>query len=332
LQTRSDSFAFGTSFRPSGFDVSLTGFDIGEIDLILQESKAEDDEEEPVEISREPAITQPGDVWLLGSHRLMCGDSLDESVYYALMNSQVADVVFTDPPYNVKIDGNVCGKGAIRHREFAMASGEMSEAEFVSFLSKALALLGSFSKAGSVHFICMDWRHAGELLLAGKQMYDAFLNLCVWAKDNGGMGSLYRSQHELVFVFRNGTESHRNNVQLGRFGRNRTNVWRYPGVNTLSRSGDEGNLLALHPTVKPVAMIADAILDCSAPGDIVLDNFAGVGSTILAAERTGRTCYAIEIDPVYVDTAVMRWEKTTGKIAIHSETGKCFERAEVANV
>jgi DNA modification methylase len=212
-----------------------------------------------------------------------------------------------------------------------MASGEMTEVEFIGFLNKALGLLGRHSKMGSVHFICMDWRHAEEILTASKQTYDTFLNLCVWAKDNGGMGSFYRSQHELVFVFRNGTESHRNNVQLGRFGRNRTNVWRYPGVNTLSRSGDEGNLLALHPTVKPVAMIADAILDCSAPGDIVLDNFAGVGSTILAAERIGRTCYGIEIDPVYVDTTVMRWEKKTGNTAIHAETGRYFKRAEVAH-
>jgi DNA modification methylase len=300
--------------------------------LILQESKTNEDEEQPVEISTGAAITKPGDVWLLGSHRLMCGDALDESTYFALMDSQMADVAFTDPPYNVRIDGNVCGKGAIRHREFAMASGEMSEAEFTGFLNKALGLLGRHSKMGSVHFICMDWRHAGEILSAGKQTYDTFLNLCVWAKDNGGMGSFYRSQHELVFVFRKGTESHRNNIQVGKFGRNRTNVWRYPGINTLSRSGDEGNLLELHPTVKPVAMIADAILDCSAPGDIVLDNFSGVGSTILAAERTARTCYAMEIDPVYVDTAVMRWEKKTGKMAIHSETGKCFQRAEVANV
>lgn len=314
-----------------GFDLSITGFEIGEIDLILQESKAEEDEEEPVEISRGPTITKVGDVWLLGSHRLMCGDALDGSSYSTVMNGQSADVVFADPPYNVKIDGNVCGKGAIRHREFAMASGEMSEAEFLSFLNKALGWLGRHSKMGSVHFICMDWRHAGEILMAGKQTYDTFLNLCVWAKDNGGMGSFYRSQHELVFVFRNGAESHRNNVQLGRFGRNRTNLWRYPGINTLSRSGEEGNLLALHPTVKPVAMIADAILDCSAPGDIVLDNFSGVGSTILAAERTGRTCYAIEIDPVYIDTTIKRWEKKTGKMAIHCETGKYFERAEVAN-
>jgi DNA modification methylase len=315
-----------------GFDVSLTGFEIGEIDLILQESKAEEDEEEPVEISRGPAITKLGDVWLLGSHRLMCGDALEESSYSALMNGQMADVVFTDPPYNVKIDGHVCGKGAIRHREFAMASGEMSEAEFISFLNKALGLLGRHSKMGSVHFVCMDWRHAGEILTAGKQTYDTFLNLCVWAKDNGGMGSFYRSQHELVFVFRKGLESHRNNIQLGKFGRNRTNVWRYPGVNTLSRSGDEGNLLALHPTVKPVAMIADAILDCSAPGDIGLDNFAGVGSTILAAERVGRICYAIEIDPIYVDTAVKRWEKQTSKQAVRAVNNKTCEKVEVANV
>jgi len=280
-----------------GFDVTLTGFEIGEIDLILQEGKVEQSTEEPFEISSGPAITKVGDIWQLGDHRLICGNALDESVYSALMNGQTADVVFTDPPYNVKIDGNVCGNGAIHHREFAMASGEMTETEFVRFLSQALGLLERHSKSGSVHFICMDWRHAGELLVAGKQTYETFLNLCVWAKDNGGMGSFYRSQHELVFVFRKGTESHRNNIQLGKFGRNRTNVWRYPGVNTLSRSGDAGNLLALHPTVKPVAMIADAILDCSAPGDIILDNFSGVGSTILAAERVRRTCYAIEIDP-----------------------------------
>jgi DNA modification methylase len=312
-----------------GFDVTLTGFEIGEIDLILQESKTEEQDDDPVEISSEPAITKPGDVWLLGNHRLICGDALDESVYSTLMNGLAADLVFTDPPYNVKIDGNVCGKGAIHHREFAMASGEMTEDQFLNFLSRSLGLLACHSTSGSVHFTCMDWRHARELLIAGKQVYDSLLNLCVWTKDNGGMGSLYRSQHELVFVFRKGPESHRNNVLLGKYGRNRTNVWRYPGVNTLSRSGAEGNLLALHPTVKPVAMIADAILDCSAPGDIVLDNFAGVGSTILAAERVGRICYAIEIDPVYVDTAVKRWEKQSGKQAVCAASGKDVETTEV---
>jgi DNA modification methylase len=266
---------------------------------------------------------------LLGDHRLICGDALEESTYSALMDGQKADVVFTDPPYNVKIDGNVCGKGSIHHREFEMASGEMSESEFFDFLCAALSLLERHSSDGSVHFVCMDWRHAAEVLLAGKKAYDTLLNLCVWTKDNGGMGSFYRSQHELVFVFRKGIQTHRNNVQLGRFGRNRTNVWRYPGVNTLSRSGEEGNLLALHPTIKPVAMIADAILDCSARGDIVLDNFSGVGSTILAAEKVGRVCYAIEIDPLYVDTAVQRWEKYTGARAVCAATGEYFDQAEV---
>jgi DNA modification methylase len=313
-----------------GFDVTLTGFEIPEIDLILENVTAEK-YEEPVEIKGGPAITKSGDLWILGNHRLFCGNSLDESAYTVLMNGRRADVVFSDPPYNVKIDGNVCGNGAIRHREFAMASGEMSESEFVDFLSKALDLLRVNSKPGSVHFVCMDWRHAGELLIAGKRTYDTFLNLCVWAKDNGGMGSFYRSQHELIFVFRNGTECHRNNIQLGKYGRNRTNLWKYPGINTLSRSGEEENLLALHPTVKPIAMIADAILDCSARGEIVLDNFSGAGSTIMAAERVGRICFAIEIDPLYVDTAVRRWQKQTGRHAIHAESDISFGEAEVRN-
>jgi DNA modification methylase len=314
------------------FDVSITGFEVAEIDLILEEAAAEKDkEEEPVEISSGPAVTKPGDIWMLGNHRLICGDALDESTYSSLMNGQKADVVFSDPPYNVKIDGNVCGKGAIHHREFAMASGEMSESEFSDFLCRALSLLEAHSRNGSVHFICMDWRHAAEVLLAGKKAYDTLLNLCVWTKDNGGMGSFYRSQHELIFAFRKGKEPHQNNIQLGKYGRNRSNIWRYPGVNTLSKSAGEGNLLALHPTVKPVAMIADAILDCSARGDIVLDNFSGVGSTILAAEKVGRICYAIEIDPLYVDIAVKRWEKHTGEKAVCAATGKCFDQVEVLN-
>ena len=314
------------------FDVSVTGFEVGEIDLVLREAAAHEEVEEQVEISCGPAVTQPGDLWLLGDHRLICGDALQESTYEALMETKRADVVFADPPYNVKIDGNVCGKGSIHHREFAMASGEMTEAEFLDFLSQAFSLLERHSREGSVHFLCMDWRHAAEVLAAGKKAYDMLLNLCVWTKDNGGMGSFYRSQHELIFVFRKGKEPHRNNVQLGRFQRNRTNVWRYPGVNTLSKAGAEGNLLALHPTVKPVAMIADAILDCSARGDIVLDNFSGVGSTILAAEKVGRVCYAIEIDPLYVDSAVKRWECQTGEKAVCAVTGKHFDQLEVRRV
>jgi DNA modification methylase len=241
-----------------------------------------------------------------------------------LMKGRKGDAVFVDPPYNVAIDGHVSGNGSIHHREFEMASGEMTEKEFVEFLSASFGLLVRHSKPGSVHFACMDWRHAGEILAAGNQAYDALLNLCVWAKDKGGMGSFYRSQHEFIFVFRNGKASHRNNVQLGKFGRNRTNVWQYPGVNTLSRQGEEGNLLALHPTVKPVSMVADALLDCTRPGGLVMDSFLGSGSTLIAAERTGRICCGIELDPIYVDTAIQRWQRYTGGTAVHAESGMQF--------
>ena len=240
------------------------------------------------------------------------------------MAGQRADVVFVDPPYNVVIDGHAGGHGSIHHREFAMASGEMDNEEFIAFLTSSLRLLAKFSAKGSVHFVCMDWRHAEELLTAGKQTYNSLLNICIWVKNNGGMGSFYRSRHELVFVYRNGKAPHRNNVQLGQYGRNRTNVWEYPGIHTLSRQGDEGNLLALHPTVKPVALVADALLDCSARGQIVLDSFLGSGSTLIAAERVGRICYGIEIDPLYVDTAVRRWQRHTGENAVHMCSGKTF--------
>ena len=201
----------------------------------------------------------------------------------------------------------------------------MSDFEFVSFLAASLRLLVRYSTSGSVHFVCMDWRHMGELLAAGKQVYDSLLNLCIWVKNNGGMGSFYRSRYKLVFVWRNGHSQHRNNVQLGRYGRNRSNVWEYPGVNTFSKQSDEGNLLALHPTVKPIALVADALLDCSARGDAVLDAFLGSGSTLIAAERTGRVCHGIELDPIYVDTAVRRWQRYTGDQAIHAGTGKRFD-------
>src|ERR1700722_11257198 len=210
-----------------------------------------------------------------------------------------------------------------------MGAGEMSEFEFVSFLTASLRLLARHSTSGSIHFVCMDWRHMSELLTAGKQVYDSLLNLCVWAKNAGGLGSLYRSQHELFFVFRNGKGQHRNNVQLGQYGRNRTNVWEYPGVSTFSKQADENNLPALHPTVKPVALIADALLDCSARGDLVLDAFLGSGSTLMAAERTGRSCCGIEIDPMYVDTAIRRWQRYTGDHAIETITGKRFD--EITN-
>jgi DNA modification methylase len=310
------------------FDVSVTGFEVPEIDLILERTATKTDLDDVLESTPSgPPITCPGDVWLLGKHRILCGDSLQEDSYTALMEGRKADTVFVDPPYNVPINGHVSGNGSIQHREFEMASGEMTEKEFVEFLSASFGLLIRHSKEGSVHFVCMDWRHAGEILTAGRRAYDSLLNLCVWAKDRGGMGSFYRSQHELIFVFRNGKVSHRNNVQLGKFGRNRTNVWQYPGVNTLSRQGEEGNLLALHPTVKPVSLVADALLDCTRPGGLVLDSFLGSGSTLIAAERTGRICHGIELDPLYVDTAIRRWQRYTGGMAIHSASGRRFEEA-----
>jgi len=252
-----------------------------------------------------------------------------------LMGKERAAMVFVDPPYNVPIDGHASGLGAIHHRSFPMASGEMDRSEFTAFLRQAFRNLAAFSIDGSLHYICMDWRHLAELLAAGRDIYDELKNLCVWVKDNGGMGSLYRSQHELVFVFKQGSGSHRNNVQLGQFGRNRSNVWHYPGANSFARCGEEGNLLALHPTVKPVAMVADAILDCSARGEIVLDAFLGSGTTLIAAERTGRRCCGLELDAGYVDTIIRRWQVLTGGNACHAASGRRFDdlacEAEGAN-
>ncbi len=239
-------------------------------------------------------------------------------------------MVIQDPPFNVPVNGHVGGKGCIQHREFAMASGEMTRAEFTAFLTTALQLAARFSRKGSVHFIFMDFRHLHELLTAGEAVYDTLLNLCVWVKNNGGMGSLYRSRHELIFVFRNGSGPHTNNVELGRHGRYRTNVWEYPGINTLRRSSEEGDLLAMHPTVKPIRLIADAMLDCSDRGDIVLDAFLGSGSSLMSAQRTGRILYGIEIDPLYVDTAIRRWQADTGQDAIHAVSGQSFRQQEAA--
>jgi DNA modification methylase len=318
------------------FSLEVTGFEMGEIDVMIEglSSSAEEEAAEEPAQAEGPEVCQLGDLWLLGGNRVFCGNSLDSASYRELMQDERAAMVFTDPPYNVAIDGHVGGKGAIQHREFAMASGEMTEEQFTEFLAQSCKLLAADSIDGSLHFICMDWRHITELMLAGKQAYTELKNLCVWAKDNGGMGSLYRSQHELVFVFKHGKASHCNNVQLGQFGRYRSNVWSYPGVNSFSRSTEEGNLLALHPTVKPVALVADAILDCSRRGDIVLDAFLGSGTTVIAAEKTGRRCFGIELDPRYVDTIIRRWQAFTKLEAQHARTGKSFaeSEAEVAHV
>jgi DNA modification methylase len=253
---------------------------------------------------------------------VLCGDATRAEAFAALLGEERAQMVFTDPPYNVPIDGHVCGLGRVKHREFAMAVGEMSPAEFIAFLETVLDNLVAHSGDGAIHFICMDWRHIGELLAAADLSYRELKNVCVWNKTNGGMGSLYRSKHELIFVFKSGGAPHINNVALGKHGRYRTNVWDYAGVNSLKAGRlDE---LALHPTVKPVALVADAILDCSNRGGLVLDCFLGSGTTLIAAEKTGRRAAGMELDPTYVDTALRRWEAFTGGKAIHAESGRSF--------
>ena len=308
------------------FDVTITGFETAEVDLLIGELGEEtpDEADQVPEIDRSvPAVSRAGDRWQIGNHVLLCGDALDENNYVNLLDSQKAQLVFTDPPYNVAIDGHVSGHGRVKHREFAMASGEMSTQEFTKFLETALGCLAEFSSNGSIHFICMDWRHLRELLDAAEKPYGELKNLCVWAKTNAGMGSLYRSQHELIFVFKNGSEPHINNVELGRFGRNRSNVWNYAGVNAFG--SDRDTELAMHPTVKPVAMVADAILDCSKRNGIILDAFAGSGTTLIAAEKTGRRGYGIEIDPHYVDTIIRRFDEVYGLKAIHAQSKLDFD-------
>lgn len=310
-----------------GFEIELTGFETPEIDLLLDEAleaaglAPAADDHVPKKSNGSPT-SRRGDLWVMGSHRLLCGDARDPA-YANLLEGKTADLVCTDPPYNVPISGHVSGNGRARHREFAMASGEMSDADFVQFLSTTLGLAANFSRDGALHYIFMDWRHLFELLSAGRALYNAFLNLCVWNKDNGGMGSFYRSKHELVAVFKVGTGPHINNVELGRHGRNRTNVWDHAGVNTFKAGRlDE---LAMHPTVKPVALVADILKDASRRSDLVLDPFAGSGTTIIAAEKTGRQACALEIDPNYVDVIIRRWQLFTGKSALFGATGTTFE-------
>lgn len=310
------------------FSLETTGFEQAEIDLMLHDATAQDPDEgdEIPELPAQP-VSKLGDVWIAGDHRILCGDALQQSSYEALLGGKKAQMVFTDPPYNVPIDGHVSGKGEVKHTEFAMASGEMTEAQFTTFLTDVCKLMAAYSIDGSLHFVCMDWRHLYELQNAGRAAYDELKNLCVWSKDNGGMGSLYRSRHELVLVFKSGEKPHINNVKLGKHGRYRTNVWNYRGVNTL-RSGRDDEL-AMHPTVKPVAMVVDALRDCSHRGGIVLDPFGGSGTTLIAAEKTQRKARLIEMEPKYIDVTILRWQKLTGQDAVDAATGQTFaERAE----
>jgi DNA modification methylase len=305
--------------------IEILGWDTGEIDLVLDgptpDGASSDPADEQIEPPAKP-VTRAGDLWLLGEHRLLCGSSLVAANWSALLGDGIAAMVFTDPPYNVPVSGHVCGLGKVQHAEFAMASGEMSKAEFTSFLADFIGTTLPHLKDGAVLDLCMDWRHVGELLTAIETNELSLLNLCAWNKTNGGMGSLYRSKHELVFIAKKGKAPHTNNVELGRHGRYRTNVWDYAGVNTFGKSRMED--LADHPTVKPVALVADAIRDVTKPGEIVLDAFMGSGTTILAAERTKRRCYGTEIEAGYVDVAIRRWQAMTGLDATLASSGESF--------
>lgn len=304
------------------FDLEITGFSTTEIDLAIGDGDDEPADEDNLDqlLPAGQCWIRPGDLWLLGEHRLMCGDARASASYRALMAGELARMVFSDPPYNVKIDGHVGGLGGVKHDEFAMASGEMSPREFTDFLEEVFVNEAQVSINGAIHFQCMDWRHMGEMLEAGEAVYSGLQNLCVWAKDNAGMGSFYRSQHELVFVWKVGTEPHLNTVELGKNGRYRTNVWNYRGA---SKTGAKSEL-AMHPTVKPVPMIMDAIKDASKRGEIVLDAFGGSGSTLIAAEKTGRRARLIELEPKYCEVTIRRWEKLTGRQAVLEATGATF--------
>ncbi|KTE19875.1 hypothetical protein ATE67_14195 [Sphingopyxis sp. H050] len=305
------------------------GFDTGEVDFHLDESAGEllgDDPADAVPALPKLPVSRLGDLWALGKHRLFCGSCLEAENWSRLVDGKTAHMVFTDAPYNVPIQGHVSGLGKHQHQEFAQASGEMSPAQFTTFLTDAFGGAAAHLKDGGVLALCMDWRHLREILDAISVNHLSLLNLCVWNKSNAGMGSLYRSKHELIFVAKKGKAPHTNNVQLGKYGRYRCNVWDYAGANSFGASRDQD--LADHPTVKPTALVADAIRDVTNPGEIVLDGFMGSGTTILAAERTKRVAYGIELEPGYVDVAIRRWETITGKEAVLADTGQTF--AEVA--
>lgn len=304
------------------FNLELTGFDLNEIEKYLhdEEIKEDDFEEEIIEWNQ-PVITKPGDLWLLGEHRLLCGDATNIEDVKRLMDNQLADMVFTDPPYNVKIN-SIVNFGQTHHDEFVMASGEMSEQEFIDFLSSVFSNLVTASKDGSIHYVCMDWKHIYEIVSAARTNYAEIKQLCVWNKGNGGMGTFYRNQHELIFVLKNGTAKHTNNFELGQNGRYRTNVWDYPGMSTGTNENIE--LRKLHPTVKPLRLVSDAILDCSNYGEKILDLFGGSGTSLIACEETNRKCFMMELDPKYCDVIIRRWQTITKQTAVLEASGESF--------
>jgi DNA modification methylase len=306
-------------------DVAITGFSAVEIDQIVldfEENSADPADDIQSSFLAETAVTKPGDTWYLGAHKLWCGDAADRDTLSRMVGDRQVAMAFLDPPYNLKVS-DIVGRGHTKHAEFAMASGEMTPAEFIDFLERTLSAAVAISRDGAVHFVCMDWRHLPELFKAGRTTYGALLNLAVWVKSNGGQGSFYRSQHEHIAVFRVGTKSHLNNIELGRHGRSRTNVWSYAGVNSF-RAGRLDDLRA-HPTVKPIGLVIDAMKDCTRRGDIILDTFCGSGTTLLAAERVGRHFVGAEIEPRFVDLAIKRWQQFTGREATHANTDRTFD-------
>ena len=298
----------------ASLDLDLTGFETCEIDsFITGDTTPSDPKLDTVpELTEADHICKPGDIWRLGRHFMVCGDALKAETYDKLMGDVKAQMILTDPPFNVKVS-SIGSMGKIKHDEFAMASGEMSASEFTEFLIGFMQHLRTHSVDGSLHYMFMDWRHVWELSTAGAAVYNGLKNICVWNKHNGGMGSLYRSKHELCFIYKSGKAPHQNNIELGAHGRYRTNVWDYAGANSF---GEGKENLKLHPTVKPVAMLKDAILDVTKRGDAVLDCFLGSGSTLIACEQVGRTCYGIELEPKYCDITIKRFEQLTGEKAI----------------
>jgi DNA modification methylase len=305
-------------------DQDLSGFCIAERDIIIGRHRTDEltDLDDAPLPDKAPPASRIGDRYLLGRHVLVCGDATDPMVISRAVGDRKVRTVASDLPYNVRISGNVSGLGEHKHGEFAMASGEMSKSQFVAFLVGAVLAAVPHLVDGALLYFFMDWRHLAELLEVSEKTELGYLNLLVWAKTNAGMGSFYRSAHEMIGVFKHGEAPHRNNVELGRHGRNRTNVLHYPGANTFAKGRKKA--LELHPTVKPVALIADLILDSSGPGELILDPFGGSGTTLIAAEKTDRIAVLVEIDPAYVDVTIRRFEAATGEAAIHEETGLTF--------
>ena len=301
-----------------------TGFEVAELDELAADFGDGSDPQDDVAqaLLNGPAVLRTGDLVTLGRHRLLVGDCREAASLDRLCAGEQAAAAFLDPPYNVSIR-DVVGRGRTKHGEFSLASGEMSRAEFTTFLQATLGQAARVSRSGAVHYVCMDRKHVRDLMEVGEAVYGANLDLVVWNKTNAGQGGLYRQQHELIGVFRVGVERHRDNVQMGRFGRNRSNVWTYAGANTF-RAGRMADLAA-HPTVKPLRLVADALRDVTASGEAILDLFAGSGTTILAAEKVGRRALAMEIDPKYADVAVRRWQAMTRCDAMCEEGGVTYD-------